>query len=40
MHLISERKLIYWVLALTIFMFLGLLMIPWFLHAGGTGLHG
>ena len=40
MHLISERKLIYWVLALTIFMFLGLLMIPWFTHAGGTSLHG
>jgi cytochrome c oxidase subunit 4 len=40
MHLISERKLIYWVLALTIFMFIGLLMIPWFTHSGGTGLHG
>jgi cytochrome c oxidase subunit 4 len=40
MHLISERKLIYWVLALTVFMFIGLLMIPWFMHSGGTNLHG
>ena len=28
MHLISERKLIYWVLAFTVFNFLGMLLIP------------
>jgi cytochrome c oxidase subunit 4 len=28
MHLISERKLIYWVMAFTVFNFLGMLLIP------------
>ena len=28
MHLISERKLIYWVLGFTVFNFLGMLLIP------------
>ena len=28
MHLISERKLIYWVMAFTFFNFLGMLLIP------------
>jgi cytochrome c oxidase subunit 4 len=30
MHLISERKLIYWVLAFTVINFLGVLLIPLF----------
>lgn len=28
MHLISERKLIYWILVLTVFFFIGLLLLP------------
>lgn len=28
MHLMSERKLIYWILALTVFFFIGLLLLP------------
>jgi cytochrome c oxidase subunit 4 len=35
MHLISERKLIYWVLAITAFKFVALLFLPVFTHSNG-----
>jgi cytochrome c oxidase subunit 4 len=35
MHLISERKLIYWVLGITAFKFVVLLFLPVFTHSNG-----
>ena len=39
MHLISEKKLIYWVLALTVAFFLVLLALPALTHYNGFGIH-
>jgi cytochrome c oxidase subunit 4 len=38
MHLISEKKLIYWVLALTVAFFLVLLAVPALTHYNGFGI--
>ncbi|HEX2164430.1 MAG TPA: cytochrome C oxidase subunit IV family protein [Thermoanaerobaculia bacterium] len=40
MHLISEKKLILWVLALTVFMFLGVLLGPWITDLDQVKLFG
>jgi cytochrome c oxidase subunit IV len=40
MHLISEKKLIYAVLALTLAFFLALLALPALTHADGYWIHG
>ncbi|HYV84941.1 MAG TPA: cytochrome C oxidase subunit IV family protein [Patescibacteria group bacterium] len=40
MHLISEKKLIIAILALTVFMFLTVLFIPTFTHMNSIELHG
>jgi hypothetical protein len=40
MHLISEKKLIFAILALTVFMFLAVLFIPTFTHMNSIELHG
>ena len=40
MHLISEKKLIFAILALTVFMFLAVLFIPTFTHMDGIELRG
>ena len=39
MHLISERKLIYAVLAITVFKFIALLALPVFTHSNGFWIH-
>jgi cytochrome c oxidase subunit 4 len=39
MHLISEKKLILWVLALTVFFFSALLALPVFTHSNGYWIH-
>ena len=39
MHLISEKKLIYWVLALTVAFFIVLMVLPALTHADGFGIH-
>lgn len=39
MHLISEKKLIYAVLALTVFFFAALLALPVFTHSNGFWIH-
>jgi hypothetical protein len=40
MHLISEKKLIYAVLALTVAFFIALLALPVFTHNNGYWIHG
>lgn len=40
MHLISERRLIFVVLALTVVLFAVLLLLPVISHAGGTQIEG
>src|SRR5215471_14996850 len=39
MHLISEKKLIYWVLAITAFFFAALMILPAFTHSNGFWIH-
>jgi cytochrome c oxidase subunit IV len=39
MHLISEKKLIYAVLGLTVFFFIALLALPVFTHSNGYWIH-
>jgi cytochrome c oxidase subunit 4 len=39
MHLVSEKKLIYAVLALTVVFFLALMALPVFTHANGFWIH-
>ena len=39
MHLLSERKLIYVVLAITAFMFVVLLAVPAYTHSNGYWIH-
>jgi hypothetical protein len=40
MHLISEKKLIYAVLALTVILFFAVLLLPFFTHANSIEVRG